>query len=415
MTAAASIKGQPWLTAPATIATMAALNAAEPGCARFVGGCVRNALIGRPIDDIDIATALTPDQVMSAAQAAGLGVHPTGLAHGTVTIVASGLPFEVTTLRRDVRTDGRHAEVAFTRDWDEDAHRRDFHLNALYADAEGRVLDPTGRGVADAVAGRVAFIGNSHDRIREDYLRILRFFRFSAWYGRTKLDQDGLEACAAMRDGLAVLSVERIWKELKKLCAAPDPTVALSAMQVTGVQAAIAPDLGRFDRLMRLLALEADGFFPADPIRRIAAGLPNAEAALHFAAHMKAANDERDRLVAALQTAPRAVSFLSLKELRRALYAVGPEAFADRAFLAWADDHNPRAAGQWRGLLALAQTWQAPRFALTGEQVIAAGVQPGPKVGAVMREVEAWWIDADFPDDPLALAERLKAVAQALA
>jgi poly(A) polymerase len=410
----ASIKGQAWLTAAPTRAVIAALEAARPGCARFVGGCVRNALIGRPIDDIDIATTLTPDEVIAAVSAHGLAAHPTGLAHGTVTVVADRTTFEVTTLRRDVETDGRHAVVAFTQDWAEDARRRDFRMNALYADADGVVFDPTGAGVADARAGRVIFIGDARDRIREDFLRILRFFRFSAWYGRAGLDADGLAACADLREGLQGLSAERIWHELKKLLGADDPRAALLGMQETGVWPIAAAHMTRLDRLFALIGHETDAFIAPDPLRRIAVGLPDAAAASAFAARMKASGAERDRLVAALGREPRVVSYLSMRELRRALYALGLETFEDRAFIAWAGDPNPRVTAQWRGLLALARGWVRPAFALSGDEVIAAGVPAGPKVGAVMREVEAWWIDADFPDDKLALVERLKAVAQAL-
>lgn len=409
-----SIAGQAWLTQPATRAVIGALDAVQPGAARFVGGCVRNAVLGRPIDDIDIATQLTPDTVIAAAKTAGLAAHPTGIEHGTVTVVAHGAPFEVTTLRRDVETDGRRAVVAFTTDWGEDAQRRDFRLNALYADPNGVLHDPTGGGLDDARAGRIVFIGRADDRIREDYLRILRFFRLSAWYGRGALDADGLRACAALKDGLASLSVERIWKELKKLVSADDPRAVLEAMQAAGILAASAPELTRLDRLFSLIALESDAFLPVDPLRRIAAALTDQDGARALCRRMKAANEERARLAAGLDDQPRVVSYLSMRELRRALYAIGLEAFEDRAFLAWADDPNPRTSAQWRGLLALARGWTRPAFPISGDEVMAAGVAPGPKVGAVMREVEAWWIDADFPDDKLALVERLKAVAQAL-
>lgn len=188
-----------WLRAAATRRVVEALEAARPGCARFVGGCVRNTILGAPVDDIDIATQLTPQETIDAAHAAGLSAAPTGVEHGTVTVIADHAPFEVTTLRRDVETDGRRAVVAFTQDWAEDAQRRDFRMNALYADPDGAVHDPTGGGLADAQAGRVIFIGDAHTRIREDYLRILRFFRFNAWYGRGPLDAAGLAACAMQR------------------------------------------------------------------------------------------------------------------------------------------------------------------------------------------------------------------------
>ena len=196
MSGETNIGVKPWMKAAETRAVMAALEVAGGAdCARFVGGCVRNAVIGRPVADIDIATTLTPDRVTAALKAAGLKAVPTGVEFGTVTAVSGGKPFEITTLRRDVETDGRHAVVAYTDDWAQDAARRDFRLNALYADAEGRLFDPTGEGEADARAGRIVFVGDPETRIREDGLRILRFFRFLAWYGQGEPDADALAAC----------------------------------------------------------------------------------------------------------------------------------------------------------------------------------------------------------------------------
>ena len=404
----------PWLTAPETVRVMDALDAARPGASRFVGGCVRNAVMGQAADDIDIATQLLPEQTVAAAKAAGLAAHPTGIEHGTVTLVCQSKPFEVTTLRRDVSTDGRRASVAFTEDWAEDAQRRDFTLNALYADRDGLIHDPTGSGVADALAGRVVFIGDADRRIAEDYLRILRFFRFSAWYGRGGLDGEGLAACARGVPGMAQLSAERIWKELKKLLAASDPRGALQGMAEAGVHAAVWPMASRLDRLSALIGLEAEAFLAADPLRRVAASLPDLVAAQALCGRMKASNEERDRLYAAHRPAGRIVSFMSLREVRRTLYRLGTEAFLDQAALAWAEDPRERATPQWRALMALAQGWRRPELPLTGAQVLAAGVPAGPLVGEVMREVEDWWIDADFIDDPLSIAERLKAVVQGL-
>jgi len=403
-----------WLVANETKKVMAVLEAARPGGSRFVGGCVRNTLMDQPVDDIDIATQLLPDQVVDAAKAAGLAAVPTGIEHGTVTLVCNHTPFEVTTLRRDVSTDGRRATVAFTEDWNEDAQRRDFRLNALYADADGAVHDPTGGGVEDAKAGRIIFIGEAEARIREDYLRILRFFRFSAWYGKGPLDARGLAACAALQDGLDTLSAERVWKELKKLCAAPAPNEALKAMNASGILARAAPEACNLSRTLKLAQIDDEFLLPADGLLRIEALLKDEEAARGLAKRMKASNDERGRLVSALGHAPRIVSYMSMREVRRALYALGRQTFDDRVRLAWAEDTGGRTAPQWRALLALSAGWVRPQLDLTGDEVVAAGVQPGPKVGAVMREVEAWWIDSDFPDDKLSIVERLKAVAQGL-
>lgn len=402
-----------WMTAPETRAVIEALENKEAGSARFVGGCVRNAIMGRPVDDIDIATTLEPKEVMKALMAAGLKVAPTGLAHGTVTAIANSKPFEITTLRKDVETDGRHAVVAYTKDWAHDAARRDFRLNAIYAAPDGEIFDPVG-GVADAQAGRVIFIGDAHDRIREDYLRILRFFRFSAHYSRD-LDPAGLSACAALAEGLDGLSAERIWKEVKKLLTAPDPRACLGAMAASGVLSRILPEARGRAVFDRLVGVDGDHFFEPDAMVRLAALLPDeAEAARTLATRLKLSNAERDRLVAALGPGPRIVSYLSAREVRRALYALGVTAFRDRVRLGWARDENPRTESQWRALIALSQGWQRPVLKLTGDQIAAAGVAPGRKIGAVMREVEAWWIDADFPDDEFSIIERLKAVAQAL-
>jgi poly(A) polymerase len=395
---------------------MQALEAAggEEG-ARFVGGCVRNAVLGAPVRDIDIATPLTPPQVIAALEAAGLKAIPTGIVHGTVTAVAKGRPFEITTLRRDVETDGRRAVVAFTTDWAEDAARRDFRLNALYADVHGRIYDPTNEGLADARAGRVVFVGEPALRIAEDALRIPRYFRFLAWYGRGEPDTAALAACAEGRALVNGLSAERVGHELMTLLAAPDPRLAVRLMAQAGVLGLLLPaavGLARFDALVRI---ETDILFTDDPLLRLAALLPDDPAAgLAAAARLRLANAERDRLAAALGADRALVSWMSPRETRRAVYHLGAQTFCDRAMLAWAGSPRPGAAVQWRALLAMAQGWRAPALPLSGAEVMAAGVPEGPLVGAVLREVEAWWIDQDFPDDKLATVERLKAVAQGM-
>ncbi len=408
---------KPWLQAKETRAVMAALEAAGgSGCARFVGGCVRNALLGAPVEDIDIATVLTPPEVISAVKGAGLKVVPTGIDHGTVTVVSSGKPFEVTTLRRDVETDGRRAVVAFTTDWAEDAQRRDFRLNALYADSQGQVFDPTGEGVADCQARRVVFVGNAEQRILEDGLRILRFFRFCAWYGRGEPDAEGLAACASLKGRLAQLSAERVSKELLKLLAADDPRPVVRIMAATGVLGAILPQAHGLARFEGLLGIETEQLFQNDPLLRLAALLPDDPAAgLAVAEALRLSNAQRDRLQAALGTEPRIVSWMSPREARRAVYRLGAQAFCDRALLGWAASDRPAATIQWRALLPMAQSWPRPVLPLSGEEILAAGVPKGPMVGRVMREVEDWWIDHDFTDDKLSLVEQLKAVAQGMA
>lgn len=404
------------MTAPATRAVIEALEArGGRGCARFVGGCVRNMVLGRPIDDVDIATTLTPDEATAALEAKGIKVAPTGVEHGTVTAVSGRQPFEITTLRRDVSTDGRRAVVAFTTDWNEDAQRRDFRLNALYADPDGRLFDPTGKGVEDAKAGRVVFVGDPMVRIREDYLRILRFFRFYAWYGKGEPDAAGLAACRALKGMLSGRSAERTQKEVLKLLAADDPRPALKIMAAATVLAAILPFVKELTRLDGLIGIEKT-LGENDAELRLAALIPQEKATAELAAErLRLSNAQRDRLVAAVGTEPRIVSWMSPRQARRALYRLGRQAFADRVRLAWAGSNRAKAAAQWRSLLKLAEGWVPPVLPVTGEDVKASGVPEGPQIGQVLHEVEDWWIDEDFPADRGLALERLKAAAQGMA
>ncbi|WP_374657652.1 CCA tRNA nucleotidyltransferase [Phenylobacterium sp.] len=394
---------------------IAALEAAG-GEARFVGGCVRNALLGAPIGDVDIATTLTPEAVVAALEAARIRAVPTGVDHGTVTAVLDSQPFEVTTLRRDVETDGRRAVVAFTTDWSEDAQRRDFTMNAVYADAEGTLTDPTGTGVADAKAGRLVFVGDPATRIAEDSLRILRFFRFLAWYGKGEPDAAALAACEAGRGLMANLAAERVSKELLKLLEAYDPRPAVRLMARTGVLGALIPapeDLSVFEQLVEV---ETEQLFECDPLLRLATLSPADQVGVAKAAEaLRLSNEQRDRLVAARGVSPKITSWMSPRESRRAVYQIGATTFADRIKLAWAASSRSAATHQWRGLLALSQSWTPPPFPLTGEDVLKSGVPKGPMVGQVLREVEDWWIDHDFIDDKFSAIEKLKAVAQGMA
>jgi poly(A) polymerase len=395
------------MAAESTRAVIGALEArGGPGCARFVGGCVRNLLVGRAIDDIDIATVLTPDAVMAALKAARVRCVPTGIEHGTVTAISEGRPYEVTTLRRDVETDGRRAVVAFTTDWAEDAERRDFRLNALYMDGQGRLYDPTGEGVADALAGRIVFVGDAATRIREDYLRILRFFRFGAWFGHGAADRAGLAACAALKDGLLRLSAERVSKELLKLLAAPDPRRAMDEMAGAGALAAILPEARPLDRFRALVEIDT-GLDAIDPELRLAALLPSDPAAAGGAAQrLRLSNAQRGRLEAAAEADPAIGPEMTPAEARRRIYRLGAAAFADRVKLAWAGRRGE--AGPWLALLRLAETWTAPKFPLTGHDAAAAGFKRGPALGEALRTVEGYWIDQDFQPSREALLERLK-------
>lgn len=408
---------RPWLNAPATVAVFDALEAkGGPGCARVVGGAVRNTVIGAPVDDIDIATTLTPEEVTAALVDAGLKAIPTGVDHGTVTALAHGRSFEITTLRRDVETDGRRAVVAYTTDWTEDAQRRDFTLNTLYADRDGTVHDPLGTGLADARARRVVFVGEARTRIAEDYLRILRFFRFQAWYGRGPADPAALAACEALRDTLAERPGERISKEFLKLLAADDPRASVRQMAAAGILQVILPPMDDLHDFEALVEIESEMLFECDPILRLATLLPADQISVAQAAErLRLSGAERDRLVAAKGHGPRITSWMSPRETRRAIYALSAPTFHDRIKLAWAKSNRTATAAQWRGLLALCDSWTPPAFPLSGEEVVHAGVPKGPMVGQVLQEVEDWWIDHDFLQDKFSAIEKLKAVAQGLA
>ena len=386
------------MTAPETVAVMAAL-----GEARFVGGAVRNALLGVPVMDVDIAVPMPPQEAMARLKARDIKVAPTGIAHGTVTAILGNKVFEITTLRRDVETDGRHAVVAFTDDWAEDAARRDFTINALYAAPDGSVFDYA-TGVEDLIAGRVRFMGEAAARIAEDYLRVLRLFRFHAWYGKGGVDADGLRAAAAARDRLKSLSAERVQKEMLRLLEAGNPAPVLRVMAATGILPELLPGALQLPRLERLTRIEADHLLPRDGVLRLAALLPDGEEAAHAAADaLKLSNADRMRLEQALGGA--ALPWLSAQDARALLYRIGAARFRDKVLLDWArGGGNPI---QWRMLMTMAETWQRPRFPLTGRDVMQAGVTEGPDVGRVLAQVEDWWIGTDFAADEGALRDRL--------
>ena len=390
------------------------LLAALKGDVRFVGGCVRNALLGVAVDDIDVATPLLPNEVMARLSTDGIRVIATGIAHGTVTAVVGAQHYEITTLRRDDSTDGRHAHVSFSTDWALDAARRDFTMNALYADAAGTIYDYH-EGLADLKAGRIRFIGEPRARIREDYLRILRLFRFYAHYGRSELERSALDAVMLEREGLERLSGERIAKEMFRLLDAPDPLPALRLMGACQILALILPGPLNFARAERLVASDSDCFFVPDPVLRLAALLdgeaPRAEA---LAQRWRLSSDVKARLEDLAGGREKIVSYLSIREMRKLLYRLGKARFVDRVRLRWAEDGKPSNQVAWRALLEMARSWERPVFPLSGRDVMAAGIPEGPRIGKVLAEVEEWWIDADFIEDPFSLAERLKAVAQAL-
>jgi poly(A) polymerase len=403
----------PWMRDEALASVMHALTR-DGGDARYVGGAVRNSLMGKSVTDIDIATPLLPDEVVRRLESAHIGAVPTGIAHGTVTAVANGRPFEVTTLRRDVETDGRHATVAFATDWQADAGRRDFTINALYANVDGEVFDYH-NGLNDLAAGRVRFIGDAHARIREDYLRILRLFRFHAWYGKGEIDAVALKAAAEEKTNLTKLSGERIAQELLRLLEAHDPVPVLRVMAASSILAELIPGTLDIARLERLVAIDAANFFTPDPVLRLAALLDGHDTAIKTAERFKLSNKDRARLEDLSTPTEKIVSYLSIREVRKLLYRLERERFRDRVFLRWSEDTKPSNTMQWRALLALADAWQRPVFPLTGRNVMNAGVPEGPLVGKILNEVEDWWVDSDFIEDEFSIAERLKAVVQATA
>jgi poly(A) polymerase len=379
--------------------------------ARVVGGAVRDALAGRPVADFDLATPLTPDAVIAVLQQVGIKVVPTGLSHGTVTAIVAGRGFEVTTLRRDVETDGRHAVVAFTDDWQTDASRRDFTVNAMSMARDGTIFDYFG-GVADLAAGRVRFVGDPATRIAEDSLRILRFFRFYARYGRVPPDPVTRDALRAGIPGLARLSVERVWAELRRILAAPDPTEAIELMEQLGIWAEV---LGEAPLVSRLRGL------PADPILRLAAMLTGDPLAL--ALRLKLSSEDRDRLVRLMATpTPKGTD----ADLRRLLADRLPADLIDRTWLdgsgrdrsgpedlgpkdlepKGSEPEGPRRDGSAdirRRLSLIAR----PVFPLEGRDVVALGIPSGPRVRALLRDMRQWWLDGGCVADRAACLTEL--------
>ncbi|MCX7281547.1 MAG: CCA tRNA nucleotidyltransferase [Alphaproteobacteria bacterium] len=394
-----------WMTAPETLAVMSAL-----GDARFVGGAVRNALLGVSVMDIDIAVPMPPTESLARLKARGIKVVETGLDHGTVTAIAGTYAFEITSLRRDVETDGRHATVAFTDDWAEDAARRDFTINAVYASANGEIFDYA-TGVEDLIAGKVRFMGAAKTRIAEDYLRVLRLFRFHAWYGKGEIDAEGLRAAAEAKDKLKTLSAERVQKELLRLLEAGNPAPVLRVMAATGILTELLPGALSLPRLERLTEIDAENLSARDAILGLAALLPDGDndAAHAIADALKLSNADSTRLEQAL-SGEKIPAQLAARDARRLLYRIGVARFRDKVLLQWAG--APKGAGvlQFRMLLEMADNWQRPRFPLTGHDVMQAGVPEGPDVGRVLARVEDWWVGGDFAADEGACRDQLKVV-----
>ncbi len=372
--------------------------------ARVVGGAVRNALLDLPAQEIDVATTAVPQEVVHRVQTAGFKPVPTGIEHGTVTVVVGKTPFEVTTLRQDVETYGRHAKVAFGRDWRADAERRDFTINAFSATRDGTVYDYVG-GLADLKARRVRFIGDPKQRIEEDYLRILRFFRFHAAYGTSDHpDREGLIACINCRAGLDALSRERVRMELMKLMVAPHAVPTLIAMSDAGLTLRVLGGVSYLGPFEMMAKVEAALGLAADPVRRLAAlGVWVAEDAERLWHRLRLTNAEHERLVSMGEGWRHLASDMSEREQRALLYRLGPLHFTDHALLAWARSHAGANDQAWSDLASLPARWTAPVFPLKAADFMERGVAKGPALGAAMAAAEAAWIAADFPQDEAAL------------
>jgi poly(A) polymerase len=376
---------------------LAALDS-DSGCVRYVGGAVRDELLGLPVSDIDLATRLLPDDVVERLEKARIKAVPTGIAHGTITAIADGQPVEITTLRSDVSTDGRRATVAFSDDWKADAERRDFTINALYADPQtGEVSDFFG-GLDDLKARRVRFIGDPLTRIAEDHLRILRFFRFHARFGAGEPDAHGLEACTARANDLMALSRERIADELTKILALDDPTPTIALMIERGILRPVVPEIVGHEPLAALVAAERSAGIAPDPIRRLAALLPrDPELAGQIAARLRLSKAQRTRLLGALAAPPPP---------REAAYRFGSQVAIDQLLLS-------DGAGSEEAIRDLSD-WAVPRLGITGGTIVARGIKEGPEVARLMQQIEAAWIAEGFPGRDRVEAIADAAVAQAL-
>ena len=402
-----SLAEAPWLSTATVQSVFAALE--QDGAeARIVGGAVRNALLGVPVADIDFATTATPDIVSAQSKAAGFKVVPTGIEHGTLTVLAGGNKYEVTTLREDIETDGRRAVVRFGRDWIADARRRDFTVNALSVDAKGTLYDPLG-GYDDVLTGRIRFVGEPGKRIAEDRLRVLRFFRFYAQYGKGDLDGEGLTAAIRARDALRDLSAERIGQEMRQIAVARGALKTVTAMQDSGILPIVLGGVGYIGALRRLQEFENSvDMTPKLALRVAAFACRVEEDALRLAGRMRLANATRDRMRRAIAAINEFGPRPQQKAARRALYRLGEESYRDGVALAFGWNHAPADSAPWRELYALPDEWSAPTFPLGGRDVLGGTSLRGPSVGALLKGIEAWWVENDFVADEPALRDRLR-------
>jgi poly(A) polymerase len=410
---------QDWLSATETRTLVQALTAGG-GEVRFVGGCVRDSLAKRAVGDIDVAISERPERTLELLEQAGIRAIPTGLKHGTVTALIGDRKYEVTSLRADVETDGRHSKVRFINDWAEDAKRRDFTINALSCTPDGDIYDPFG-GLDDLGHGRILFVGRAKDRIDEDVLRLLRYFRFYATHGRPPPDIEALNACRDMAPRLAELSGERVREEFFKILLSTAPADIVVLMRGERVMDFLLPGV-RSDNLgrLRLVAwLETNAMKRAsvmpDPVRRLAALLTTDVAgAESVAERLRLSNAERERLIVMAEPPARISIALDERMQRQRLYALGGRSVRDLAILSWAAElaiapRQPLAKSEaWQDLLARADSWTKPTLPVGGEDAKALGVAPGPEMGKLLKAIEAWWIEGDFRAEREACLAELK-------
>ena len=377
-----------------------------------VGGSIRDALLNREITDIDFATSLKPKTITEILNKENIKFIDVGIDHGTVTAIINERKFEITTFRNDIFTDGRHAQVSFSNSLEEDALRRDFTINAMYLDKGGNLIDPKD-GKTDLENRVVRFIGNPDERIKEDYLRILRYFRFLALFGDISPDAEVMKTIKANLDKLSVVSKERQWNELKSILSLNSPNHAISAMSEIGLLDVYFDGTSINDAFVNLIEIESRISLSIDPILRLSTLIENSlDKANTIIKKLPLSKSDSTDLLKLSTLNKKIVSYMSMKEVRYLLYLLGRDGFQKQILVNWAKDTNNKNEVNWRSLYEVAQSWEKPSFALTAKDVINMGISQGPMVGDILKEVEDWWAENDFIDDKFSLIERLKAIVQ---
>ena len=377
-----------------------------------VGGCIRDALLNREVTDIDFATSLKPKTITEILNKENIKFIDVGIDHGTVTAIINERKFEITTFRNDIFTDGRHAQVSFSNSLEEDALRRDFTINAMYLDKGGNLIDPKD-GKTDLENRVVRFIGNPDERIKEDYLRILRYFRFLALFGDISPDAEVMKTIKANLDKLSVVSKERQWNELKSILSLNAPNNSISAMSEIGLLGVYFDGTSINDAFVNLIEIESRISLSIDPILRLSTLIENSlDKANTIIKKLPLSKSDSTDLLKLSTLNKKIVSYMSMKEVRYLLYLLGRDGFQKQILVNWAKDTNNKNEVNWRSLYEVAQSWEKPSFALTAKDVINMGISQGPMVGDILKEVEDWWAENDFIDDKFSLIERLKAIVQ---